>query len=569
MDSLGRGRFGFPALKGPGDATAAAAAKPIAELFSAKEQAALSQSAAGLRGAAAGCRRPAAFLVRKGADGAVETAALSRWVEFFGGGEGGGGGGKPVVAVADPSGLSEHPGWPLRNLLVLLAYHFGGGEPLDVTVVAFREVVRDGAADLSGSLVLDLTVPGGDPAAWCTDGMPNHFKGLEKDAKQKLRPRLCNLSASMEPTQLAESAVGLNLSLMRWRLMPQVDLEKVAGTRCLLLGAGTLGCNVARLLLGWGVKTISFIDSGNVSYSNPVRQTLFTFEDCLNGGRPKATAAAERLAAVYPGVRATGHVMSIPMPGHAVSGATEKAARESSRKLESLIDEHDAVFLLTDSREARWLATLICAKKNKICLTAAVGFDTFVAMRHGVRADGEGTAPTVGCYFCNDVVAPVNSTKDRSLDQQCTVSRPGLSMAVSAAIVELLISLIHHPLGAAAPHLPEADQAAQTDQADQDGYGSPIPYSSPMGAVPHQIRGFLAGFQQMPIGGQAFDCCTACSAKVVTEYTARGEDFLIEAFNSPDYLEELTGLADMRRAADDLGDFSWDEDEDEDGGDDF
>jgi hypothetical protein len=31
--------------------------------------------------------------------------------------------------------------------------------------------------------------------------------------------------------------------------MPALDLEKIAGTRCLLLGAGTLGCYVARCLL--------------------------------------------------------------------------------------------------------------------------------------------------------------------------------------------------------------------------------------------------------------------------------------------------------------------------------
>lgn len=49
--------------------------------------------------------------------------------------------------------------------------------------------------------------------------------------------------------RLAESAVDLNLKLMRWRLVPEIDLEKISSTRCLLLGSGTLGCNVARNLM--------------------------------------------------------------------------------------------------------------------------------------------------------------------------------------------------------------------------------------------------------------------------------------------------------------------------------
>jgi len=53
---------------------------------------------------------------------------------------------------------------------------------------------------------------------------------------------------------------------------------------------------------GWGVRKISFVDSARVSFSNPVRQPLFEFEDCLNGGKPKAACAAERLMKIFPNI---------------------------------------------------------------------------------------------------------------------------------------------------------------------------------------------------------------------------------------------------------------------------
>jgi hypothetical protein len=49
--------------------------------------------------------------------------------------------------------------------------------------------------------------------------------------------------------RLADQAVDLNLKLMRWRILPELNLERVAATKCLLLGAGTLGCYVARTLM--------------------------------------------------------------------------------------------------------------------------------------------------------------------------------------------------------------------------------------------------------------------------------------------------------------------------------
>ena len=98
-------------------------------------------------------------------------------------------------------------------------------------------------------------------------------------------------------------AVALTLALpLTRRLMPQLQTDTIAAQKCLLLGAGTLGCSVARTLLGWGVRHITFVDSGVVNYSNPVRQSLYTFADCVGTPRPKAQAAADALKTIFPSV---------------------------------------------------------------------------------------------------------------------------------------------------------------------------------------------------------------------------------------------------------------------------
>ena len=68
---------------------------------------------------------------------------------------------------------------------------------------------------------------------------------------------------------------------------------------------------------------------------------------------------------------ATGHTLSIPMPGHPIPSSPPSILEDTKKqvqKLEKLIEEHDVVYLLMDSRESRWLPTVIGRAKGKVRL---------------------------------------------------------------------------------------------------------------------------------------------------------------------------------------------------------
>ena len=116
--------------------------------------------------------------------------------------------------------------------------------------------------------------------------------------------------------------------------------------------------------------------------------------------------------------------------------------------LEDLVARHDVIFLLTDTRESRWLPSLLAASADKLLLDVALGMDSYLVLRHGAgplsstpaSTNASSEQPRLGCYFCNDVVAPQDSTKDRTLDQMCTVTRPGLAPIAAATAVELMVT---------------------------------------------------------------------------------------------------------------------------------
>ena len=176
-----------------------------------------------------------------------------------------------------------------------------------------------------------------------------------------------------------------------------------------------------------------------------------------------------------------------------------------------------------------------------------------VASAASASSAAEATAGRrLGCYFCQDIVAPGDSTRDRTLDQQCTVTRPGLAFIASALSVELMVGLLHHPLRHRAP----ADESKPVfEQCKQR-----------LGLLPHQIRGYLTHYQNIVTQGPAFAQCTACSTIVRKEYEQKGFSFLHHVFNdSGSYLETLSGITELNKGAEqyDLDDFCMSDDEDE------
>ncbi|KAG7262173.1 hypothetical protein CRUP_002352 [Coryphaenoides rupestris] len=420
--------FCFPALRFEEGIKILQQPSLLQDVLSAQQIEALQGAYDGLRSESGATAVP--YFLVKYSDQGLQVAPLATWETFFTNKK------KVTVGVYDPCTLPQHPGWPLRNLLVLLSYQWAS-KVETVEVLCFRDRTLQGSRSVQHSIVFHVKLPELPHNSACPKSV-----GWEKNAKGAMGPRM--------------SSVDLNLKLMRWRLVPSLDLDKVVSTK-----AGVYG-------------HITFVDNAKISYSNPVRQPLYEFEDCLGGGKSKAMAA-----------NAQGYNMSIPMPGHPVdfSAATLAQAQKDVEELERLVSQHDLV------------------------MNAALGFDTFVVMRHGLK-----NPPA------NQDAAAAGADSSPSGSSASTSSSPSTAAGSAPATPgsSLFSNIPGHRLGC---------------------------YFCNDVVAPGDIRGFLSRFDNVLPASLAFDKCTACSPVVLDHYERDGFHFLSKVFNSShSFLEDLTGL---------------------------
>lgn len=187
-----------------------------------------------------------------------------------------------------------------------------------------------------------------------------------------------------------------------------------------------------------------------------------------------------------------------------------------------------------------------------VCITVALGFDSFVVMRHGHRSsaaaeDVERRQP-LACYFCNDLAAPADSVAHRPLDEQCTVTRPGVSGLAASIAAELVAALSQHPLAPDPPPECSAPQQSSVNAASASAAPTPESPGSCLGAVPHTIRGNLGTFRLSCTQTDAFEHCICCSEPICKAYCSEDKMRFVEAaIRSSETLEHLSGLAQVKQ----------------------
>ena len=134
------------------------------------------------------------------------------------------------LCFLDPS--PKLPSNLLTNHVCRRVKQLKDGKALNVLLI--REKISKLSKQVTLKTSLQLILGNGDPTTEEVTLKPIDFANM--------KPKETELKRFMDPGNLAEQAVGLNLKLMKWRQMPDLDLEILKETKCLLLGSGSLGC---------------------------------------------------------------------------------------------------------------------------------------------------------------------------------------------------------------------------------------------------------------------------------------------------------------------------------------
>lgn len=202
----------------------------------------------------------------------------------------------------------------------------------------------------------------------------------------------------------------------RQRRLPQIGAEgqaRLAAAHVVVVGLGATGSHQAELLARAGVGRLTLVDRDVVELSNLPRQTLYTTDD-VERVRPKAEAAAARLAAIDPGLTLEPRVADL-----------------DAASVERLVGTADLVVDGTDNVPTRMLLNDLCVRDGRpFIYCGAVGTEGQLLV---VRPGG----PCLRCYLPE--LPPPGSlpTCDTAGVLGATVALVG-SLAATAALRVLL-----------------------------------------------------------------------------------------------------------------------------------
>ena len=79
--------------------------------------------------------------------------------------------------------------------------------------------------------------------------------GWELNERGKPGPRIADLGSTMDPANLAMASADLNVKLMRWRMLPDLDTDGLKESEMLVAGRWNFGLRCSKNIDGLGSKT--------------------------------------------------------------------------------------------------------------------------------------------------------------------------------------------------------------------------------------------------------------------------------------------------------------------------